>query len=72
MEFGKRLRETRILRKKTQQEMADLIGVALQSYQRYEQGEREPSLSMLITLADVLEVSADDLLGRSGRSDEKS
>ena len=34
MEFGKRLRETRILRKKTQQEMADLIGVALQSYQR--------------------------------------
>ncbi len=45
--------------------MADLIGVALQSYQRYEQGDREPSLSMLITLADVLEVSADELLGRT-------
>ena len=72
MEFGKRLREARIQQNKTQQEMADLIGVALQSYQRYEQGEREPSLSMLITLADVLEVSTDELLGRTARSDEKS
>ena len=72
MEFGKRLREARIQQNKTQQEMADLIGVALQSYQRYEQGDREPSLSMLITLADVLEVSTDELLGRTARSDEKT
>ena len=71
MSFGKRLREARIQQNKTQQEMADLIGVALQSYQRYEQGDREPSLSTLVTLADVLEVSTDELLGRTARSDEK-
>lgn len=71
MSFGKCLREARIQQNKTQQEMADLIGVALQSYQRYEQGDREPSLSTLVTLADVLEVSTDELLGRTARSDEK-
>ena len=67
MHLGKQLREIRIQRKKTQQEMADLIGVALQSYQRYEQGEREPSLSTLVALADALEVTTDYLLGREDR-----
>ena len=72
MSFGKRLREARIQQNKTQQEMADLIGVALQSYQRYEQGDREPSLSTLVALANTLDVSTDDLLGRTARSDEKT
>lgn len=62
--FGKQLRKARIKRKFTQQALADAVGVALRSYQCYEQGTREPSLDMLIKLADVLEVSTDDLLER--------
>ena len=71
MSFGKRLREIRMERRLTQMQVADSIHVALCTYQCYEQGKREPSFTTLIALADVLEVSTDDLLGRSGRSDEK-
>ena len=64
MDFGKLLRAARMKKGLTQQELADRIGIALQSYQRYEQGNREPSLKTLSTLADLLDVSADYLLGR--------
>lgn len=62
--FGKRLRETRMARKLTQQKLSDSIGLALRSYQCYEQGTREPPLDMLVKLADVLEVPTDYLLCR--------
>ena len=62
--FHKRLREARMARKLTQQRISDSVGLPLRSYQCYEQGVREPSLDMLIKLADVLEVPTDYLLGR--------
>lgn len=62
--FGKRLREMRIKRNYTQQQMADSVDVLLRSYQKYEQSEREPSYTTLILLADKLDVSIDYLLGR--------
>lgn len=62
--FGKRLREMRILRNLTQQNMADLLNIVLRSYQKYEQGERCPSFDTLVQMADILDVSTDYLLGR--------
>ena len=62
--FGKRLREVRMERRLTQQKLADSVSVALRSYQCYEQGVREPSLDILVRLADVLHVSTDYLLCR--------
>ncbi|WP_350339963.1 helix-turn-helix transcriptional regulator [Acutalibacter sp. JLR.KK004] len=62
--FGKKLREVRLARKFTQQRLADAVGIALRSYQCYEQGVREPSLDMLVKLADVLDVPTDYLLCR--------
>lgn len=62
--FCKKLRETRMNRHLTQQKLADSIGIALRSYQCYEQGTREPPLDMLVKLADVLEVPTDYLLCR--------
>lgn len=62
--FGKRLREVRIARNLTQQKLSDAVGLALRSYQCYEQGTREPPLDMLVKLADVLEVPTDYLLCR--------
>ena len=59
-------------RRLTQTQVADSIHVALRTYQCYEQGKREPSFATLIALADVLEVSTDELLGRSGCSDENT
>lgn len=63
MQFGKRLRERRMQKNLTQQAMADKIKVELRTYQRYEQGSREPSFATLLAIADALEVSTDYLLG---------
>lgn len=62
--FNKRLREMRMKRNFTQQNMADSIGVALRSYQCYETGSRCPSFDLLVRIADTLDVSTDYLLCR--------
>lgn len=62
--FGKRLRAARIARKYTQQHMADILTISLNSYQKYEQGERNPSFDILVKIADTLNVSIDWLLSR--------
>ena len=62
--FNVRLRQMRMKRRLTQQKLADLLGVALRSYQCYEQGVRTPSYDLLILIADILDVSTDYLLGR--------
>ena len=63
--FCKSPRYARMQRHMTQQALADAVNLALRSYQCYEQGTREPSLDMLVKLADILQVSTDFLLGRS-------
>lgn len=41
------------------------LGISIMTYYRYERGDREPSLSTLIALADIFDVSLDYLVGRS-------
>ena len=62
--FNKRLRHMRMKRKYTQQKLADILGIALRSYQCYETGTRTPNYELLVLIADVLDVSLDYLLGR--------
>lgn len=46
-----------------QKEVADKIGVAKSTYSLYESGKREPGVPTIKKIADVLNVSADGLLG---------
>lgn len=62
--FGKRLRAARLARKLTQQNVADILGMTVNAYQKYEQSERSPSLETLIKLADLYAVPIDWLLCR--------
>lgn len=62
--FSDRLRAIRINKGFTLQQTADKLGLSLRSYQKYEGGEREPSLSMLIQIADLWNVPTDFLLER--------
>lgn len=48
----------------TQKQMAELIGIAPRSYQRYESGEREPNIDTLIQIADFFSITLDALVGR--------
>lgn len=53
----------------TQQEVADLLGVTNKTVSKWERGEGLPEISMLPVLAEVYEVTADEIL--AGRRLEK-
>ena len=61
---------------KTAKEFAVALGIPYNTYTAYENQKREPKLDMLVKIADLLEVSTDELLGRennnlSNKDDEK-
>ena len=62
--FKSRLNAVRKQNGVSAQQMADLLNIGLRSYRNYESGDREPSLDMLVMIADKLDVSIDYLLGR--------
>ena len=62
--LGKRLRSMRMKRHFTQPQLADMLNIALRTYQGYEGETRSPSLDTLVKIADILNVPTDYLLGR--------
>ena len=54
---------------KTQKDLAELLCIRQNSYQRYETGETEPNITNLIKLADYYNVSIDYLVGRKWNND---
>ena len=58
------LKEIRIKRNLTQQQVADNIGCSTVVYSRYENGIRQPSIETLLRLADLFGVTVDYLIGR--------
>ena len=63
MKFSKRLKELRINKGFTQEDLAKKINISPSSISLYERGVREPNLNTLIQLAEILETSTDYLLG---------
>ena len=61
----------RILRKKagfTQIELAEKLGVSIATLRRWEAGETAPNGTRIIELANLLEVSPDEIVSESGNS----
>lgn len=61
--FNENLKEARIKSGLSQKEVSENIGVAKSTYSLYESGNREPNVNTIKKIADVLNVSADTLLG---------
>ena len=61
--FNENLKCAREKKNMTQKEVADSIGVAKSTYSLYESGNREPNVQAIKKISDVLNVSADELLG---------
>lgn len=61
-EFGKRLRELRVLRRVSQLEMAATLGCSHQTISNLERGVYMPSLRTAFALSEVLEVHPRELL----------
>ena len=63
MEYKIILKELREKEKITQSELAKELGISQNTYSQYETGARQPSLDMLIKLAEFYFVSTDYILG---------
>ena len=59
----KRIRDLREDHDKTQQEIADVLNMHRSVYRRYESGERETPVWVIVKLAKYYHVSTDYLLG---------
>lgn len=64
-DFPSRIIQLKTERKLLQKDIASSIGLSLRAYQYYEKGQKEPTLSTLLRLADYFDVSLDYLVGRS-------
>lgn len=66
MKINENLKKLRVLKSLTQSDMADILGISLSSYQKYERDKNcvTPSLDVLLRIADFFGVSVDYLLGR--------
>ena len=65
--LNQRIREVRQARGMSQVELAGLLGVTEQSVSNWENDNIQPSIEMLVKLAQTLAVSTDYLLGLDGR-----
>lgn len=65
MQFHERLKQLREKKGWTQNDVASILDIAKSTYVKYERGEREPRYGTLIALAELFQVSADYLLGKS-------
>ncbi len=71
MEFCKRLKALRQENKINQTDLGKEIGISLKQIQRYESNDSEPTLSVLLHLADFFDVSLDYLVGRSDTAERR-
>lgn len=67
MTFSERLTSLRKERGFTQKQVAQSCGLSTYGYQRYEYGEREPVVSVAVTLSEYFNVSIDYLVGRTDK-----
>lgn len=70
MDFKTKLRQLRTEQKMTQQDLAEKLFVTPQAISRWENGDVEPSLTMLSTIAKLFNVSVDELFGGDTKNAE--
>ncbi|MCD7862881.1 MAG: helix-turn-helix domain-containing protein [Lachnospiraceae bacterium] len=66
MKFGDNLRRMRELKKISQEQLAELMGVSRQSVSKWEREESFPSMERLLKLCQIFDCDLADLLTRSG------
>ncbi|AJJ60497.1 helix-turn-helix domain-containing protein [Yersinia pseudotuberculosis] len=68
--FAERLRLLLEARNLSQVRLSELLGVDPCAYNRWEKGATAPHLDTVIKIADVLQVTLDELVGRKAVSEE--
>lgn len=65
--IGNKIKELRIAKNVTQEELASRVNVAKATISAYENGSRLPSYTVLVKLSRIFHVSTDNLLGVDSR-----
>ena len=65
IKFGERLKELRIERGVTQEEVGKIVNTSKMAVSHWEKGHSEPSIAQLILLTEYFGVSADYLIGKN-------
>lgn len=68
MNFSTRLKELRVSKDLSQDDLAKTLGLAKSSISMYEKGKRKPSFEVLESLADFFNVDMDYLLGKTDKT----
>ena len=68
---SERLKEFRRRKKKTQEELANHLGISVQAVSKWERGESYPDITLLPSIASYYGVSIDELFGVSKIENEK-
>ena len=71
MQTGSQIAEARRRKNLTQEQLAQLMQVTRQTVSRWEAGTAYPEMEKIVRLADILEVSCDDLLRPKPRPDQR-
>lgn len=69
MEIGKKIKLYRENKKMTQKDIAEILGVEPATISKYESNMIEPNISSLVKLAEIFEVTIDELLNMEVKSD---
>lgn len=69
MNFGQILKQLRITKGLTQNELAKILDVSKSNISKYEAGSVEPNMSVLIRISEYFEVSVDYLLGKNAKNE---
>ena len=62
MNFPSKLKELRLSRNLTEQQLADLIGINVKTYKSYESGKTKPRIAIFKKIVIALKTTADELL----------
>lgn len=68
MNFGKMIQELRKKKDITQEDLAAQLGVTAAAVSKWENGYTLPDILMLCAIADLFEVTTDELLGRNPKA----
>ena len=69
--IGMKIKELRKKKDMTQEKLAEYLHVSFQAVSKWETGAASPDLSVIVSLARLLDVTTDELFGISNDVDER-
>lgn len=62
VQFGKRVKQLRIMREMTQQELAEAADISISFLGTIERGQKSPTIETVQRIADALDTTASDMM----------